>query len=103
MSVEPPLPKNGNDGLTRLPTIHFEDQAVGDLSDHSSPKYHKPPSEYDEQVWHLGWTDGRYGQPPETNESVLRAEAKLKWHQSRGASEREVETARARVRGLEEA
>jgi hypothetical protein len=81
----------------KLPAIRFEDQAPGSLSDHSDPKYRKPPSEYDDYVWHLGWTDGRYGQPQENNEAVLRAEAKLKWQQKVAAAEAEIETARARV------
>jgi hypothetical protein len=82
--------------------MHFEDMAAQDLSDNSNRKFHKPPTEYDDYVWHLGWTDGRYGQPRDNNEALLRAQAKLRWQREVAAMDAEVAAARARAGRLKD-
>src|SRR5258708_6400878 len=42
-------------------------------SDGSNGQYRKPPSRYEHPLWNLGWTDGRLGQPKQTNEALLLA------------------------------
>jgi hypothetical protein len=81
---------NGSSGNGALPPIHFENLATDDMSDSSNRRYHKPPSEYEDQTWHLGWTDGRCGQPAGDNESILRARARLAWQHKISASEAEI-------------
>jgi len=92
---------NGNNGHGLLPPIRFEDLAVNDMSDSSNRRYHKPPSEYEDQIWHLGWTDGRHGQPAADNVAIIRARAKLLWQERAADADAEIGATRAQVRSLE--
>ncbi|HEY6186609.1 MAG TPA: hypothetical protein VIW80_02940 [Pyrinomonadaceae bacterium] len=92
---------NGNNNHSGETSIHFEDLNF-DLSDHSNRRYQKPPSEYEDQVWHLGWTDGRYGQPTEDNEAVLRHRAKLRWRQMIALAESEAAATKGIIAQLED-
>jgi hypothetical protein len=92
---------NNNNGHGTMPPIHFEDLMVNDMSDSSNRNYHKPPSEYEDQVWHLGWTDGRSGQPISDNEAILRARARMLWQQKVTTAETEMGETNALVRSLE--
>lgn len=47
-------------------------------SDGSTASFRKRPSRYEHPLWSLGWTDGRLGQPSETNEALLLARGKLR-------------------------
>lgn len=92
---------NGNwNGHDAVPLIRFEDMAAHDASDSSNRRYDKPPSEYVDHVWHLGWTDGRCGQPPGDNEAILRARGHLHWQQMRARAEAEVGRLRALAESL---
>jgi hypothetical protein len=97
------MSQNGSssNGHAPLPLIHFEDLSARDASDSSNRRYHKPPSEYNEEVWHLGWTDGRCGQPAAENEAILRARGRLRWRERASATEAEVGAARALVQSLQ--
>lgn len=44
-----------------------------DPSDGNNRKYRKPPYEYVDVEWHLGWTDGRCGQPASLNKEIVEA------------------------------
>lgn len=92
---------NGNNGQRLLPPIRFEDLSVNDMSDSSNRLYRKPPSEYEDQIWHLGWTDGRHGQPAADNVAIIRARAKLLWQERTDAADAEIAATRAQVRSLE--
>jgi hypothetical protein len=92
---------NSHVGSGTLPPIHFEDSTVNDTSDSSNRLYHKPPSEYEDQIWHLGWTDGRHGQPAADNIALIRARARLLWQERADAADAEIAATRARVRSLE--
>jgi hypothetical protein len=59
--------------------IIFEDVPQANTTDGSNNQYRKSPSEYTAPVWHLGWTDGRYGQPISVNEEALRSHSTLEW------------------------
>jgi hypothetical protein len=47
-------------------------------SDASTGNFRKRPARYEHPLWSLGWTDGRLGQPRETNEALLLARGKLR-------------------------
>ncbi|HEV7745472.1 MAG TPA: hypothetical protein VGO56_10790 [Pyrinomonadaceae bacterium] len=47
-------------------------------SDGSTESFRKRPSRYEHPLWSLGWTDGRLGQPRETNEELLLARGRLR-------------------------
>lgn len=47
-------------------------------SDASTASFRKRPARYEHPLWSLGWTDGRLGQPLETNEALLVARGKLR-------------------------
>jgi len=70
-----PWQANGSNGGARLPHILLEDNPEVGPSDGSNRKYHRPPAHYDDPAWHLGWTDGRLGQPQDPDAEVLRAQA----------------------------
>ncbi|MDX6612509.1 MAG: hypothetical protein QOD75_1695 [Blastocatellia bacterium] len=44
-----------------------------DPSDGNNRNYRKPPYAYIDEEWHLGWTDGRVGQPPRLNKDIVEA------------------------------
>lgn len=88
-------------GYGLLPPIRFEDLVGRDMSDGSNRRYHRPPSEYDHEFWHLGWTDGRHGQPPDDNIAIIRARARLAWQERTAAVDAEIGQTRALVRNLE--
>ncbi|HJQ31436.1 MAG TPA: hypothetical protein VJ866_04640 [Pyrinomonadaceae bacterium] len=93
---------NGQDsnGYGALPPIRFEDVAGFDMSDSSNRLYHKPPSEYGHAIWHLGWTDGRHGQPPGDNVALIKARARLAWQERAAAADAQVEETRAVLKSL---
>lgn len=47
-------------------------------SDASTGSFRKRPARYEHPLWSLGWTDGRLGQPSDTNENLLLARGKLR-------------------------
>lgn len=47
------------------------------LSDASNAQHTKPPAEYKDNIWQLGWTDGRYGQPKKTTQDILHHQTRL--------------------------
>jgi len=61
------------------PVIASEDIPGRDPSDANNGAYHKSSHEYINLTWQLGWTDGRYGQPSNTNEDVLATQGELEW------------------------
>jgi hypothetical protein len=71
-----------------------------DMSDSSNRQYHKPPSEYRHETWHLGWTDGRHGQPPGDNVALIKARAKLAWQERAAAADARIEETRAELKSL---
>jgi hypothetical protein len=89
-----------SNGYGVLPPIQFEDMAGLDMSDSSNRQYHKPPSEYKHEIWHLGWTDGRHGQPPADNVALITAQAKLAWQERAAAADARIEETRAELQSL---
>jgi hypothetical protein len=53
-------------------------------------RYSRAPAEYDHPMWRLGWTDGRSGQAPDVNVSLLEAQAEIEWHRKIEDAERDV-------------
>lgn len=47
-------------------------------SDGSTESFRKRPARYEHPLWSLGWTDGRLGQPCQTNEDLLVARGRLR-------------------------
>lgn len=94
---------NGHEGngYGALPPIQFEELVGRDTSDSSNRRYHKPPSEYDHEIWHLGWTDGRHGQPQGDNVAIIGARARLAWQERAAAADAEIGQKRALVRNHE--
>jgi hypothetical protein len=90
---------NGN-GYGALPTIQFENMLGLDMSDSSNRQYNKPPSEYRHEVWHLGWTDGRHGQPPDDNVALIASQAKLAWQERAAAADARIEATKAELHSL---
>ncbi len=66
------------------------------LSDASNAQHTKPPAEYEDNIWQLGWTDGRYGQPNQTSKEIFRHQSKLKRLESVFQDEKEI----AKLRSL---
>lgn len=67
--------------LSKLLNIREEDLLQDNSSDGSNGKYKKAPYQYNKDIWHLGWTDGRYGQPSETNLKIIALNAQLEGEQ----------------------
>lgn len=91
---------NGTNGYHRSPEIVLELTPDVGPSDGNNGKYHRPPAQYDDPAWHLGWTDGRVGQPVETHEEVLLAQAKVDWQSELRKTRGELAGARARTEAL---
>jgi hypothetical protein len=89
-----------SNGYGVLPPIQFEDTAGLDMSDSSNRRYHKPPSEYRHEIWHLGWTDGRHGQPSGDNVALITAQATLAWRERAAAADARIEETKAELRSL---
>lgn len=88
-------------GYGALPPIQFEDLVGHDMSDSSNRRYHKPPSEYNHEIWHLGWTDGRHGQPRGDNVAIIQARARLAWQERAAAADIEIGMRAGELRSME--
>jgi hypothetical protein len=95
-----PGDNHNSNGYGTLPPIQFEDVLGLDMSDSSNREYHKPPSEYRHEIWHLGWTDGRHGQPPDDNVALITSQAKLAWQERAAAADARIEATRAELHSL---
>jgi hypothetical protein len=92
--------ENGSSNGSKFHDIHLEDYAKEDLSDGSNGKYRRQPAGYENPIWQLGWTDGRYGQPNEDNEDIIRYRAKLSWLKKIEQKEKEITEKRITVQDL---
>jgi hypothetical protein len=92
--------KNGTNGHFKFPDILLEADLNTGPSDGNNKKYQRPAAQYDDPVWHLGWTDGRLGQPVEPHEEVLLSEAKVHWHEEIREARKQIAGARARINAL---
>jgi CDP-diglyceride synthetase len=70
-----------------------EDLLNNDPTDGNNKRYLKPPYEYTDRIWHLGWTDGRYGQPSETNLNIIAASTALRAERELEELEQEIASA----------
>jgi hypothetical protein len=84
-------------------SIEFERSNEEGASDGSNGKYKREPVRYDYQLWNLGWTDGRLGQPIETNEAVLRSRVRLAWLRRARVAESRIANNKASANQLREA
>ncbi len=92
--------KNGTNGSSKLPGVLLEENPEIGPSDGNNKKYHRPPAHYDDSAWHLGWTDGRLGQPEEINSEVLLAQARVDRQEEIRKVRDEIAAARAGVEAL---
>jgi hypothetical protein len=68
----------------------------GGWSDGSNGR-HRPPTNYGEESWRVGWTDGRVAQDTEEHEQILRNQSAYERSQLVLSRMREAEAARAEV------
>src|SRR6185369_10750244 len=70
-------------------------------SDASTGYFRKRPARYEHPLWSLGWTDGRLGQPSETNEDLLLARGRLRRDRKTQAMKSELSLNAAKLPDLE--
>jgi hypothetical protein len=73
------ISNDGAEAIFRSLRIGQEDVDAEGASDASNGQYKRRPFKYDHPWWHLGWTDGRLGEPREINEALLRAHYRAQW------------------------
>lgn len=74
----PAQPVSTSSVAASLPSVRLISPAPPTApSDGSQPSFPRPIAEFDDELWRLGWVDGRLGQPSAENEDLLKAEAEL--------------------------
>lgn len=71
----PIWPGGNGSGDAEIPGIVPENDPALAPSDGNNRKYNRPSARYDSEDWGLGWSDGRLGQPPDTEADLLVARA----------------------------
>jgi hypothetical protein len=69
----------------------------GGPSDGSSRTLQRPVTEFDYELWNLGWVDGRLGQPIQENEAVLKAYADIRRTAEVEATRRRIAQLRSQI------
>ena len=82
------------------PQVPDERKNSPDPSDGNNKKYRKPPYEYLDTDWHLGWTDGRCGQSQTVNSEIIKARVQVEAEQELHGVQSEIAAKETRIAGL---
>lgn len=71
---------NGSKNKIYLPLVDIKEEipSIKSPSDGNNGNFNRNPFQIDSDIWNLGWTDGRYGQPSKTYLDTIDAEFELK-------------------------